>query len=49
MTFTPEELEIIATALVDSGSMRSDYNWYLKCAEIHTKIVTAKRSEKRPA
>ena len=38
--FTEEERRTIAGALTDSGGMRSDYGWYLRCSKLHVELKT---------
>ncbi len=49
MTFSDEDLYVIGCALVDSGSMRSSHEWYLKASAIHRRIVTREPDDPKRA
>ena len=38
--FTEEERRTIAGALTDSGGIRSDYGWYMRCSKLHVELKT---------
>ena len=45
--FTEEEIRTINIALIDSGSIRGDFDWYLRCSNLHIELVAVIASWER--
>lgn len=47
--FTAKELATMLAALEDSGSVRSDHEWYLRCSALSADIVKSLGEDARAA